>query len=366
MDRRAFLKRAAVVGAGTAALATPAIAQSQPEVKWRLTSSFPKSLDTIYGAAETFSKYVSEATDNKFQIQVFASSEIVPGLQAADAVSAGTVECCHTASYYFWGKDPTFAFGTAVPFGLNARQQNAWQYYGGGIDLMNEFYDGYQIYALPCGNTGAQMGGWFRKEINTVADLNGLKFRIGGFGGKVISKLGVVPQQIAGGDIYPALEKGTIDATEWVGPYDDEKLGFQKVAPYYYYPGFWEGGAMLHLFFNKAKWAELPAPYKAVATAAAEAANVDMLSKYDYVNPPAIRSLVAKGTQLRPFSQEILNAAFDAAQSTYADLSASNPKFKKIHDSVMAFRKDAYLWLQIAEYTYDAFMMTKQREGKLG
>ncbi len=366
MDRRSFLKRAAVAGAGTAVLATPAIAQSQPEVKWRMTSSFPKSLDTIYGAAETFAKYVADASDNKFHIQVFPAGEIVPGLQAADAVSNGTVEICHTASYYYWGKDPTFAFGTAVPFGLNPRQQNAWNYHGGGIDLMNEFYAGYNFYGLPCGNTGAQMGGWFRKEINSVSDLKGLKFRIGGFGGKVLTKLGVVPQQIAGGDIYPALEKGTIDATEWVGPYDDEKLGFNKVAPYYYYPGFWEGGAMLHVFVNKAKWEGLPKAYKALIAAAAEAANCDMLAKYDQVNPAAIRSLVAKGTQLRPFSQEILQASFDAATSTYAEICASNAKFKKVHDNIMAFRKDSFLWEQIADYGYDSFMMTLQRAGKLG
>jgi TRAP-type mannitol/chloroaromatic compound transport system substrate-binding protein len=365
MDRRSFLKQAAVAGAGTAALAAPAIAQTQPEIKWRLTSSFPKTLDTIYGAAETFSKYVAEATDNKFQIQVFQAGEIVPGLQAADAVGNGTVEMCHTASYYFWGKDPTFAFGTAVPFGLNARQQNAWNYYGGGIDLMNEFYAGYNIFGLPCGNTGAQMGGWFRKEINKVDDLKGLKMRIGGFGGKVLTKLGLVPQQIAGGDIYPALEKGTIDATEWVGPYDDEKLGFVKVAPYYYYPGFWEGGAMLHVFINNGKWNELPPAYKAIVRAAAEAANCDMMAKYDQVNPVALRSLVGKGAQLRPFSQEILQASFEAATATYAEVIATNEKFKKVHDSVMAFRKDAFLWQQISEYTFDTFMMTQQRSGKL-
>ncbi|WP_088346192.1 MULTISPECIES: TRAP transporter substrate-binding protein [Rhodomicrobium] len=365
MDRRAFLKRAAIAGAGTAALAAPAIAQAQPEVKWRMTSSFPKSLDTIYGAGETFAKYVAESTDNKFQIQVFAAGEIVPGLQAADAVGNGTVEAAHTASYYFWGKDPTFALATAVPFSLNARQQNAWSYYGGGTELMNEFYSGYNIFALPCGNTGAQMGGWFRTEINTVADLNGLKFRIGGFGGKVLTKLGVVPQQIAAGEIYPALEKGTIDATEWVGPYDDERLGLYKIAPNYYYPGFWEGGAMLHVFINQAKWAELPANYKAIVRSAAEAANSDMMAKYDYVNPPAIRSLVSKGAKLRPFSAEILNAAFDASQATYAELNASNPKFKKVYDSIVAFRKDAYLWAQISEYTFDSFMMAQQRAGKL-
>ena len=366
MDRRSFLKRAGAAGAGTAAFAAPAIAQSQPEVKWRMTSSFPKSLDAIYGTGELFAKYVAECSDNNFQIQVFASGEIVPGLEAAYAVGAGTVECAHTASYYFWGKDPTFALGTGVPFGLNARQQNAWMYHGGGIAMMNEFYDGHNIYALPAGNTGAQMGGWFRKEIRSVADLNGLKFRIAGLGGKVLSKLGVVAQQIAGGDIYPALEKGTIDATEWVGPYDDEKLGFYKIAPYYYYPAFWEGGPMLHMFFNKAKWAELPPAYKSIATAAAEAANANMLAKFDHANPTAIRSLVAKGTQLRPFSPDLLAAAFEAAQSTYAEMNASNAKFKKIYDSVMAFRKDSYLWAQIAEYSYDAFMMNQQRAGKLG
>ncbi|NJM35348.1 MAG: TRAP transporter substrate-binding protein [Rhodomicrobium sp.] len=366
MDRRSFLKKTAIVGAGSAALAAPAIAQSQPEIKWRLTSSFPKSLDTIYGAAETFSKYVSESTDKKFQVQVFPAGELVPGLQAADAVSNATVEMCHTASYYYWGKDPTFAIGTAIPFGLNSRQQNAWNYYGGGIGLLNEFYAGFNIYGLPCGNTGAQMGGWFRKEINTVADLNGLKMRIGGFGGSILTKLGVVPQQIAGGDIYPALEKGTIDATEWVGPYDDEKLGFYKVAPNYYYPGFWEGGAMLHLFINKAKWDELPAAYKGVVTAAAQAANGDMLASYDHKNPTAIRSLVAKGAQLRPFSQDILQAAFDAATSTYADLVKSNEKFKKVYESMAAFRKDSYLWAQISELGFDSFMMNQQRAGKLG
>jgi len=212
----------------------PAIAQIAPELKWRLTSSFPKSLDTIYGAAEVFAKFVAEATDNRFQIQCFPAGEIVPGLQAADKVSDGTVEMAHTCSYYYWGKDPAFAFGTAVPFGLNSRQQNAWFYHGGGNELLNEFYAPYNFIGMPGGNTGAQMGGWFRKEIKTVEDLKGVKMRIAGFAGAVMQKLGVVPQQIAGGEIYPSLEKGTIDAAEWVGPYDDQKLGFNKVAPFYY------------------------------------------------------------------------------------------------------------------------------------
>ena len=299
MDRRKFMKSAGVATAASAALAAPAIAQSMPELKWRMTSSFPKSLDTIFGAAETFSKYVAEATDNKFQVQVFAANEIVPGLEAANAVSSGTVEMCHTASYYYWGKDPTFAFGTAVPFGLNARQQNAWMYYGGGLDLMNEFYATHNLIAFPCGNTGAQMGGWFRNEIKTVADMQGVKMRIGGFGGKVISKIGVVPQQIAGGEIYQALEKGTIDAAEWVGPYDDEKLGFHKVAPYYYYPGWWEGGAMLHAMINTAKWAELPPAYQSIVKTASQASNADMLAKYDAKNPGGLKPLLPLERDLR-------------------------------------------------------------------
>jgi TRAP-type mannitol/chloroaromatic compound transport system substrate-binding protein len=368
MDRRSFIKKAGLAGAGTAAataLAAPAIAQSSPKVSWRVTSSFPKALDTIFGAAETMANYVREATDGNFDIQVFAAGELVPGLQAADAAAAGTVEACHTASYYYWGKDPAWALGTAVPFGLNARQINAWFYFGGGNELMNEFYNAQGVHALPCGNTGAQMGGWYRKEINTVADLSGLKMRIGGFAGKVIEKLGVVPQQIAGGDIYPSLEKGTIDAAEWVGPYDDEKLGFQKVAQYYYYPGWWEGGPALHTMVNLAKWNELPKAYQAVLRAACEASNGSMMASYDHKNPAALRRLVAGGAQLRPFSQDILSACFDAANSTYAEITASNAAFKKIKDSQDAFRKDAYLWAQISEYTYDTFMMIQQRNGKL-
>jgi TRAP-type mannitol/chloroaromatic compound transport system substrate-binding protein len=356
MKRRQFLQ-AASVGVAATAVASPAIAQAMPETKWRLTSSFPKSLDTIYGAAEAFSKAVAEATDNKFQIQCFAAGEIVPGLQAADAVQNGTVEMCHTASYYYFGKDPTFAFGTAVPFGLNSRMQNAWQYFGGGIDLLNDFYKKFNIYGIPCGNTGCQMGGWFRKEIKTVADLTGIKMRIGGFAGTVMAKLGVVPQQIAGGDIYPALEKGTLDACEWVGPYDDEKLGFQKVAQYYYYPGWWEGGAMLHNFINIEKWNSLTPTYKSIVRTASEMANTWMQSKYDAANPAALKRLVAGGAQLRPFTGEVLEACLKSANEVYAETSAKNADFKKVSEHMAAFRNDQYLWWQVAEYTFDTFQI---------
>ncbi len=368
MDRRSFLTRAAVGGigaAGAASLAAPAIAQSAPKITWRLTSSFPKSLDTIYGGAEVLARNLAEATDGNFQIQVFAAGEIVPGLQAADAVTAGTVEACHTVGYYYWGKDPSWAVAAAVPFSLSARGINAWHYHGGGIDLYNEFLAQHNLFGLPGGNTGVQMGGWFRKEINTVEDMKGLKMRIGGFAGKVVEKLGVVPQQIAGGDIYPALEKGTIDAAEWVGPYDDEKLGFYKVAPYYYYPGWWEGGPTVHFFFNKASYEGLPKSYQSLLRTACQATDANMLQLYDYKNPAAIKSLVAQGAQLRPYSKEILEACFTAADEVYAEMEATNPTFAKLWGSIKAFRKDYYTWTQVAEYNYDTFMMLQLNAGKL-
>lgn len=363
MKRRDFLKVSAAGAAATAAVASPAIAQSSPEIKWRMTSSFPKSLDTIYGGAEQVAKYVAEMTDNKFQIQVFAAGELVPGLQALDATTNGTVEMCHTVSYYYVGKDPTWAIYASVPFGLNARQQNSWWYQGGGEQLGNDFFKKSNVIGFPCGNTGTQMGGWFRKEIKTVADLSGLKMRIGGIAGQVLQKVGVVPQQLAGGDIYPALEKGTIDAAEWVGPYDDEKLGFAKVAKYYYYPGFWEGGPTVHAFTNLDKWNSLPRNYQAILTNAMANANTWMAARYDMQNPSALKRLVAGGTQLRPFTNEVLEACLKATNELWAEISAKNPDFKKSIDAMQAYRSDEYLWWQVAEYTYDSFMIRSRTRG---
>jgi TRAP-type mannitol/chloroaromatic compound transport system substrate-binding protein len=357
VERRSFLRNTGLAGI-LAAGSAPAFAQGAPEVKWRLASSFPKSLDTIFGGAETISKRVAAATNNKFQIQVFAAGEIVPAFGVVDAVQNATVQCCHTAPYYFFGKDPTFAFACAVPFGMNCRQQNAWMYHGGGLDLMREFLKDYNIINFPAGNTGAQMGGFFRKEIKTVADMKGLKMRIGGFAGAVLQKLGLVPQQIAGGDIYPALEKGTIDAAEWVGPYDDEKLGLYKVAKFYYYPGWWEGGPELDLFVNTKAWADLPKDYQAILEAAAAEANVDMMAKYDAVNPGALRRLVAAGVQLRPFPREIMLASWKAANEVFDETSAANPKFKKVYESWRKFRDEDILWFRVAEQNFDTFMAT--------
>jgi TRAP-type mannitol/chloroaromatic compound transport system substrate-binding protein len=361
MKRRQFLKGAGV-GLAATAVASPAIAQSMPEVKWRLAASWPKSLDTIYGACETFVKYVAEATDNKFQIQSFAAGEIVPGLQVLDAASNGTVEACHTATYYYFGKDPTWALFCAFPFGLNARQQNAWYYDSDGLKLMDEFAAKYNLVCMVGGNTGCQMGGWFRKEIKTVDDFKGLKMRIGGWAGKTLQKLGLVPQQIAGGDIYPALEKGTIDATEWVGPYDDEKLGFYKVAKYYYYPGWWEGGTALHFLFNDAKFKALPKNYQAIVTTAAAYANTEATARYDARNPIALQRLVGAGTVLRPFSQQIMEACLKASNEVNKETSATNEPYKKVLASIEDFRYKEYLWWQVAEYGFDTFMIRSNRK----
>ncbi len=356
MKRRQFLTALGASAAGVT-IAKPAIAQSMPELKWRLASSFPKSLDTAFGAADTLAKYVAEATDNKFQIQVFAGGEIVPAFGVVDAVGNSTVEMCHTAAYYFIGKDATFALCNSIPFGMNSRQQNAWFQDHGGQDMLNEFTKKFKLYGISGGNTGTQMGGWFRKEIKTVEDLKGLKMRIGGWAGKTLAKLGAIPQQIAAGDIYPALEKGTIDAAEWVGPYDDEKLGFYKVAKYYYYPGWWEGGTALHFYINTDKWAALPKAYQSLLTTAAGYTNMDVQAKYDARNPLALKRLVAAGTQLRPFSTEIMEACLKASNEVNAETSAVNADFKKIYESQMAFREDENLWWQVAEYTYESFMI---------
>jgi len=361
MERRKFLKSA---GAGVAAGAAmmPALSRAQsaslPEVKWRLASSFPRSLDTIYGAAEVMAKRVAACTGGKFQIQVFAGGEIVPPFGVVDAVQSGTVQAAHTAPYYFWGKDPAFALDTAIPFSLNARQTNAWQIFGGGMELFREFYKTYNIIQVPCGNTGAQMGGWFRKEIKTVADLKGMKMRIGGMAGKVMEKLGVVPQLLPGGDIYPALEKGTIDAAEWVGPYDDEKLGFNKIAKYYYYPGWWEGGPQIDAYFNINEFNKLPKEYQNILEAACWEANTYMLAKYDAQNPAALKRLVGGGTQLRSFSKDIMVASYKAALQVYEELSAKSPAFKKIYASMIKFRDEELLWFRVAEQGYDDFMHT--------
>ena len=358
MDRRSLIKNAGIAGVLAAGVA-PAV-HAQATVRWRLASSFPKSLDTIFGAADTFSKAVKAMSGGKFEISIHAAGELMPAFGVVDGVQQGSVECAHTAPYYFFGKDETFALGCAIPFGLNSRQMTAWMYEGNGMKLMREFYAKYNIVNFPGGNTGAQMGGWYRKEIKTLADMKGLKMRIGGFGGKVLEKLGSVPQNIPGGEIYQALEKGTIDAAEWVGPYDDQKLGFNKVAPFYYYPGWWEGGPELDFFINNKAFEALSPEYKAIVEAAASQAHVDMQAKYDARNPAALKQLVGAGTKLRPFPKDVMSAAFKASMGLYEELSGKNESWKKIYADYSKFRADQNLWFRFTEASFDRFMQEQK------
>ena len=353
LSRRTFLTKSAAIGAAAAtsgaALATPAIAQELPTLRWRLTSGFPNNLDTIYGGAVFMANAVSKMTDGKFQIQVFQAGEIVPGPQAIDAVQANTVEMAHTCGYYFTGKNPAFAIGTAIPFGMNTRLQNAWLYHGGGNELYNAFLADYGIVGIVGGNTAAQMGGWYRKEIKSLEDLKGLKMRIAGVAGEVMSRLGVVPQQLPGGDIYPSL---------------DEKLGFYQIAPYYYYPAFWEGGASVHFFINKQQYESLPEAYKVALNTAAEAATQNMIALYDVKNTAAIRSLVSKGVKLQPLPRDVLDAAYKVAFELYAEYNEKNPAWAKIYPSWKKFRDEGFEWFRVAEYTYDSYVYAQQAAGK--
>ncbi|TAG26314.1 MAG: ABC transporter substrate-binding protein [Burkholderiales bacterium] len=359
MDRRVALKNAGIAGVLAAGVA-PAV-HAQEAIRWRLASSFPKALDTIYGAAETFAKKVGEMSGGKFQISVHPGGELMPPIAGmVDNIQKGTTEMVHTAPYYFFGVNDAFALGCAVPFGLNSRQMTAWMYQGNGLKLTREFYAKYNIVNFPMGNTGAQMGGWYRKEIKTLADMKGLKFRAGGFAGKVLSRLGVVPQNIPGGEIYQALEKGTIDAAEWVGPYDDQKLGFNKVAPFYHYPGWWEGGPQLDAYVNKAAYDKLSNENKAILESAAAYAHTDMQAKYDAKNPQALKELVAAKVKVVPFPKAVMDAAFKEAMALYSELNNSNPDWKKIYTDYAAFRRDQNLWFRFTEMRFDQFMQSQK------
>ena len=358
MDRRSIIKNAGIAGVLATGIA-PAV-HAQAAIRWRLASSFPKALDTIHGAADVFAKAVKAMSGGKFEISVHAAGELMPAFGVVDGVQQGSVECAHTAPYYFFGKDETFALGCAIPFGLNSRQMTAWMYEGNGMKLMREFYAKFNIVNFPGGNTGAQMGGWYRKEIKSLKDITGLKMRIGGFGGKVLERIGGVPQNIPGGEIYQALEKGTIDAAEWVGPYDDLKLGFAKVAPNYYYPGWWEGGPQLDFFINNKAFEALTPEYKAIVEAAAAQAHSDMQAKYDARNPAALKQLVGAGTKLRPFPKDVMQAAFKAAMEVYEELNAKNENWKKVYADYSKFRAEQNLWFRFTEATFDRFMQEQK------
>ncbi|WP_435102673.1 TRAP transporter substrate-binding protein [Arhodomonas sp. AD133] len=357
MKRRDFVKTAGLGAvAGAASVGAPYVHAQSPRVRWRMATSWPTSLDTIFGGAEHIAERVKELTGGRFDIRPYAGGELVGGLQVLDAVQAGTVQAGHTASYYYVGKNPALAIDTTIPFGFTARMQNAWMYQAGGIELMNdEVFSDFNIYAYPAGNTTCQMGGWFRREVPDLASLKGLKMRIPGFGGKVMDSLGVNVQTLAAAEIFPALERGVIDATEWVGPYDDEKLGFYQAAEYYYAPSWWEPSAQLSVYFNRDEFDKLPKDYQNALRVAAAESNQLMISRYDTRNPAALKRLLDKGVKLRTYSDEIMAAAQKNAFEMYEDLASENETWAKVYRQWKEFRDSQYAWYGVAEHSYTSF-----------
>ncbi len=364
MRRRDFVKKAAVgavagglvAGCGGASSENGAPnVQTRQNVRWRLASSFPRSLDTIYGVAETMAERLEALTDGRFQIRSYPGGELVPAFEVLSAVQEGTVQMGHSASYYFVGKNAALAFDACVPFGLTARQYNAWLYHGGGLDLLCGLFSDFNIVNLPGGNTGTQMGGWFRDPVNSLEDMQGLRMRIPGLGVRVMNRLGVNVQNIPGGEIYPALERGTIDATEWVGPYDDEKLGFHEVAKNYYYPGWWEPGPALTFYVNQRAWDGLSSDYREALAVACDAASVRMLASYDAKNPAAFERLLQKGVQARPFPPDVMQAALDASTAMLEEEATASPSFRQVYDAYTTFRTDSFRWFDTAEQAFAAF-----------
>ncbi len=326
-----------------------------PPVRWRMATSWPISLNTIYGGAEKISERVSALSGGKFEIKPYAAGEIVPGLEVLDAVQVGSVECGHTASYYYKGKNPSFAFGTSVPFGLTAQQQNAWLYQGGGIEALNKIFSDFGVISFPAGNTGAQMGGWFKEKLDGLKSLQGLKMRIPGLGGEVMAELGVNVQVLPAGEVFLALDRGAIDAAEWTGPYDDEKLGLAKAARYYYYPGWWEPGPTLNAIVNQKAWNKLPKQYQEIFKTACYEANLNMLSEYDALNGSALQRLLTNGTELVPYEDTILKAAKEASFQLYADIAAKDKSFSKLFLDWKQFRTDISTWNQVNEFSLSRF-----------
>jgi TRAP-type mannitol/chloroaromatic compound transport system substrate-binding protein len=356
MNRRHFLTAASVglAGCAPAVVEGPAVHTGR-RVRWRLVSSFPRSLDTIFGAAEVLAERVAAMTGGLFEIRVFPAGELVPGLQVLDAVQQGTAHIGQSGSYYYLGKDPALAFDTCVPFGLTARQQQAWLLEAGGANILAKHFAAFGVVVFPGGNTGVQMGGWFVRQVPTLADLQGLRMRIPGLGGQVMQALGVSPQTIAGGEIYTALERGAIDATDWVGPYDDEKLGFHKVARNYYYPGWWEPGPNLSFYVGQRALDELPAEYREVLRSACAEAATAMQARYDAKNPAAFQRLLDAGVQMVPFAPDIMSAARDASRQVLSDQAAADPEYRAVYEHWEAFRKASFGWFGSAELAYQGF-----------
>ncbi len=325
---------------------------NQPVVRWRMATSWPKSLQILFDAADLLCQQVNVMTNGHFVITPYAAGELTEGLEVLQGVQDGTVECGHSASYYYLKYGKALAFGTTMPFGLTAAQQNAWLYYGGGLEAMQKLYANLGIINFPGGNTGTQMGGWFKQKVNTIEDFKGLRMRVPGMGGLILERLGVEIVSLPGNRIFGALEAGEIDAGEWKNPHADRTLGLDKVAPYYYYPGWWEPGTSYEFQVNLAQWQKLPPEYREIFQAAAADVNGKMLAKFNAVNGEVLEQMLLDGTKLLPFSQDILQAAYTAAFEMYEEMAAMDQDFKKIYQQWQAFRTQIQQWHSINELAF--------------
>jgi TRAP-type mannitol/chloroaromatic compound transport system substrate-binding protein len=356
MKRREFLKKAGVVAA-SATLSPLMFANAQAgRFRFGMVTSWPVALDVIHGGAVNTARFLREITDGDVDIEVFPAGAQVGGLEVYDAVSSGAFEFGHTASYYYVGKDPTHGFFCTVPFGLNAQQYNAWVYDGNGQDLWNELNARDNLIAFAAGNTGVQMGGWFNKEINTPEDVVGTSMRIPGLGGQVFTRAGGNTQTLPGGEIFLALERGTVDAAEWVGPYDDEILGLHRAARYYYAPGWHEPGPALCTYVNLDTFNGLPTDVQHAVEVACKAANVQMLSEYDARNGAALTRLIAEGVELRTFPPEVLQHFRNASDEIHEINAAANPLYDRVLEDYTAFGSDVRGWNERGEYAWHRFV----------
>lgn len=363
MERRKFITGGIAGAAALAASCSPPASddkktqapavQTGEKIKWRMTTTWPKDFPGLGTGANRLAKYITDMSGGRLEVEVFGGGEIVPPLEAFDAVSTGTAQMGHGAAYYWKGKNPAMQFFAAVPFGLNAQEMNAWVYYGGGQKLWDDLYAEFNLKPFLAGNTGVQMGGWFKREINSLDDMKGLKMRMPGLGGDVLSAIGATPKLLPGGEIFTALESGAIDASEWVGPYNDLAFGFYKIAKLYYYPGWHEPGTALESFVNKSAYDELPPDLQQVVATACQAANLDMLSEFTARNGQALADLTGEhGVLLKRFPDDVLAALAKTADEIVGDVASGDAAAKKVYDSFADFRTKVSGWTKLSETGY--------------
>ncbi len=352
MRRREFIKTTGAGAALSTATLAPAFAATET-VKWKMVTTWPKNFPGLGTGAEFLAQLINEMSGGRIQVKVYGAGELVPPFESFDAVSRGTAEMGHGAAYYWKGKSEAAQFFAAVPFGLTAQEMNAWLYHGGGMKLWREVYEAFDLIPMAAGNTGVQMGGWFNKKINTVDDLKGLKMRIPGLGGEVLKRAGGTPVSLPGGEIFTSLQSGAIDATEWVGPYNDLAFGFHKVAKYYYYPGWHEPGTTLECFVNRKAFEALSKDLRSIVLNAARAANQDMLADFTAKNNAALQTLVDEhNVDLRPFPEDVLSTLKKLSDAVVAEIAEQDAMSKKVYQSFSAFREQVVAWHDISERAY--------------